>query len=131
MDRPRRRTNLAGYIERLGTGTVDMIRTANEQGLPAPEFIQADEFKTVICKATEQATEQAQSPVERLILIINGAMTMKEMMKKLNLKHRPTFLYEYLKPAIENELMEMTIPDKPNSPKQKYVITEKGRSFFT
>jgi len=31
-----------------------------------------------------------------------------------------------LQPLIENGLLQMTIPDKPNSPNQKYVTTEQG-----
>jgi len=34
-----------------------------------------------------------------------------------------------LKPAMEQGLLEMTIPDKPNSPLQKYRLTQKGRQW--
>ena len=50
-------------------------------------------------------------------------------MEKLNLKHRPTFLYSYIQPALEQGFIEMTIPDKPKSSKQKYRLTEKGKGF--
>jgi len=36
---------LAGYIERLGTGTSDMVRIAASAGLKEPEFLQAEDFK--------------------------------------------------------------------------------------
>ena len=39
---------LAGYIEHLGTGTTDMIAICKEYGLRTPEFIQADDFRTII-----------------------------------------------------------------------------------
>ncbi|HZL09514.1 MAG TPA: DUF4062 domain-containing protein [Prolixibacteraceae bacterium] len=54
---------LAGYIERMGTGTGDIIRLCNEAGLQEPEFIQEEDFKTIIWrtfKATGQATGQAE-----------------------------------------------------------------------
>ena len=35
---------LAEYIERMGTGTLDMIRRCAEAGLPEPEFAVADGF---------------------------------------------------------------------------------------
>lgn len=39
---------LAGYIEHLSTGTTDMIADCQEYGLRAPEFIQAEDFRTII-----------------------------------------------------------------------------------
>jgi len=36
-----------------------------------------------------------------------------------------------LKPLLDRGLLEMTIPDKPHSSKQKYRITEKGRLVIT
>ncbi len=39
---------LTGYIERMGTGTRDMIRHCIEAGLPEPEFAVSDGFQTVI-----------------------------------------------------------------------------------
>lgn len=46
--------------------------------------------------------------------------TAKTLLKKLNLKSRETFRKNYLNPAIESGLVEMTIPDKPNSRNQCY-----------
>ncbi|WP_342685905.1 MULTISPECIES: DUF4062 domain-containing protein [unclassified Methanoculleus] len=39
---------LTGYIERMGTGTRDMIRRCTEAGLPEPEFAVSDGFQTII-----------------------------------------------------------------------------------
>ena len=39
---------LTGYIEHLGTGTTDMIADCAEYGLRAPEFIQTEDFRTII-----------------------------------------------------------------------------------
>ncbi|MCX6234224.1 MAG: hypothetical protein NT175_05785 [Bacteroidetes bacterium] len=36
---------LAGYIERLGTGTGDIIRLCEEKGLKAPDFIRKKTLK--------------------------------------------------------------------------------------
>ncbi len=52
-----------------------------------------------------------------------------EIMQSLGLKHRPTFLYDYLKPALEQGFIEMTIPDKPNSNLQKYCLTILGKQL--
>ena len=50
---------LTGYIEHLGTGTTDMIADCEEYGLRAPEFIQAEDFRTIIWRK-EKVTEQGE-----------------------------------------------------------------------
>lgn len=77
----------------------------------------------------EQVTEQVTEQVLRLILAIENEMTRGEIMQVLHLNHRPTFLYDYLKPALELQVIEMTIPNKPTSSKQKYRLTEYGKLF--
>ena len=42
---------LLRYIERIGTGTVDMIRRCGEAGLPEPEFVASGGFVTIIRRA--------------------------------------------------------------------------------
>ena len=54
-------------------------------------------------------------------------MARSELQKALKLVDRVHFLREYLQPALESDLIEMTILDKPNSSKQKYRLTELGR----
>ncbi len=51
-------------------------------------------------------------------------------MLKPGLKDRLHFVREYLSPALKAGLIEMTIPDKPNSRLQKYRLTEAGRAFL-
>ncbi len=68
--------------------------------------------------------------VKKLILRLeNNIKSTNELMQDLNLKHRPTFLYDYLKPALELGLVEMTMPDKPNSRLQKYRLTISGKQL--
>jgi hypothetical protein len=51
-------------------------------------------------------------------------------MQLLSLSGRDNFEKLYLKPAIELELLELTIPDKPNSRLQKYRLTELGKQIL-
>lgn len=70
---------------------------------------------------TVQVGEQVSEQVEILLNSIGeDTISGKELMERIGLKHRPTFRKNYLLPAIENGYLEMTIPDKPNSSKQKY-----------
>lgn len=80
-------------------------------------------FYDVLCEIadTEQVTEQLTEQVERLLEVVGDKeFSTKELMELLGLKHRPTFRDNYLLPALELGYIEMTIPDKPNSSKQKY-----------
>ena len=51
----------------------------------------------------------------------------KEIQDHLGLLDREHFRKSILNPLIDNLLLKMSLPDKPNSPKQKYIITEKGK----
>ena len=44
-----------------------------------------------------------------------------ELLDKLNLKSRETFRKNYLNPALEMNLIRMTVPDKPTSRNQRYI----------
>ena len=43
---------------------------------------------------------------------------------------RTKFRNQVLRPLLEEGLLEMTIPDKPRSSKQKYRLTAKGRELL-
>ena len=49
--------------------------------------------------------------------------SVKEIMEYIGLRHRPTFIYDYLNPLLVSKKLQMTIPDKPKSKNQKYIIT--------
>ena len=70
---------------------------------------------------SDQVTVQDKTSVERLLSALgDDTLSAAELMERLNLSHRPTFRKNYLNPALEQNLIERTIPDKPNSKNQKY-----------
>ncbi|MCC8356381.1 MAG: Fic family protein [Oscillospiraceae bacterium] len=78
--------------------------------------------------APAQSTEP-QTAIEKLLSALGDEeLSAAELMKHLGLSHRPTFRENYLNPAMEQGLVEMTLPDKPNSRNQKYRKTQLGRS---
>ncbi len=76
---------------------------------------------------TAQATAQVTAQVVLFCMEPRGA---REIMSMLGLKHWKTFQSNYLKPLLESDWIEMTIPDKPTSPKQKYRTGDKGKALF-
>ena len=76
---------------------------------------------TVVGQYTDQDSDQDKSAIQRLLSALgNDTLSAAELMKRLYLSHRPTFRKNYLHPALEQNLIERTLPDKPNSKNQKY-----------
>ena len=119
---------LAGYIERLGTGTRDMIRLCNEKGLKEPDFKQEDVFKAIVWR-TGQATGEVAGEVRKMIFVLNGEMKRSEIQQILQLKHDVFFRTQDIIPALNSGFIEMKYPDIPNHPKQRYRLTEKGKTM--
>lgn len=66
--------------------------------------------------------------VERLIKQLSDTEKgISQLMQELNIHHKRHFRTAYLLPAIEQGLVEMTIPDKPTSRNQKYRLTVLGK----
>ena len=68
------------------------------------------------------ADEQLSEYIKRLLAVMEYDVpyTSYILMEKLGLKSKEGFRRNYLRPAIEMNLICMTIPDKPNSKNQRY-----------
>lgn len=82
-----------------------------------------------VSAAAPQVDPQVTPQVRQLLEVIQGEMSREELQDVLGLQDRKSFRARYLKPALDDELLEMTIPDKPSSRLQKYRLTEKGRGL--
>ena len=181
---------LTEYIERMGTGTLDMIRRCVDAGLAEPEFAVTDGFVTTIRRATlpnqeirrgpEQVTGQggrrAESgamqeqagvqerkrgvqagsrgvqagvqvggqagqagghgvqvelgarEVAMLRACVERTATSKELQAAAGYADRTRSFESRLNGLLRDGFLEMTIPDKPRSPIQKYRLTAEGRA---
>ena len=183
---------LAEYIERMGTGTLDMIRRCVEAGLPEPEFAVEDGFVTTVWRAVEpervaggaeervtgvvggrpdsqsepsgkreqagvqgggqegqregeagghggqvgvqagghvgvQAELEARD-VDMLRACVREDLTSKELQNAGGYAGRTRSFEQRLNRLLGEGLLEMTVPDRPRSPIQKYRLTDKGRA---
>lgn len=109
-------------VEQLGSGVPRI-----SQVYPKEYFKFSENFLQIILPAEEDVTPQ----VEYLLKIFEGTHYRSELQEKLNLSDREYFRKNYLKPAIEEGLVALTIPDKPTSIKQQYYLTEKGEQLLT
>jgi len=172
---------LARYIERMGTGTGEMISLCRKAGLREPDFTISDGFLVTIWRKPEapssrkaddrivaagkgasevtgdvsgevtseengevagevgsqvtsevasQVTGEVSGEVGRLLSVMHGEMKRVEIMHLLRLRSDDNFRNNYLVPTLKSGLIEMTVPDKPNSRLQKYRLTKKGMKLL-
>ena len=147
---------LAGYIERLGTGTFDIIRIAKKIGLKEPDFTQEmQEFKTVIYrkkpnyKALKQIKLMLEHYKNHFLYPTSTPQVPHRYIENLTLELRNIILVldgemrktELMKKMNLQDIKNFTqlyldpaiktgyiekIFENPNHPKQKYRLTKKG-----
>ena len=146
---------LTGDIERYGTGTLAIYRLTKAKGLSTPVFSIEEGFKLVIWRPSASTVHDTDHETihdtvhqtihdaihdgavfksveiltHRLVLFLLKEMGRSELMTAMGLKNRSHFASNYLEPALKEGFIEMTLPDSPQSKKQKYRLTEKGKTL--
>ena len=99
-----------------------------KEGASSPfiEFMLETILNTLKTKSTPEVTPE----VKKMLRVIEGSMSRREIQQKLGLHDEKHFREFYQQPAVAAGLIEMTVPDRPTSRLQKYRLTEKGRQFL-
>lgn len=92
-----------------------------------PKSLAPSEREQVGEQVREQVNMEVPKSVARLLKVLKGEMSVLDMMVALKLGGRRNFLEKYLTPSIELGFVEMTQPNSPRSPTQKYRLTAKGK----
>ncbi len=124
-------------VEQIGSGINRIMQLCDENKIAPPKVVVENNWVTVIftreqsdtAHASPNTTEQVTKEILTLLLSCKGEISRSKLQQQLQLKHRVNFTNNYLKPAIEGGFIEMTIPEKPQSSKQKYRLTPKGKSI--
>jgi ATP-dependent DNA helicase RecG len=125
----------AGIIERWGMGTLNIIDWCFANGNPPPSWSEQAgsvfvTFTPVIAGTPQVGTKLALSQHQVEILRrCHEDSTLVDLMAITGRSDRTKFRHQVLRPLLERGLIEMTIPDKPRSSKQKYRLTDKGRKI--
>ena len=128
--------------EGRGTGIPKILRAMRSNGSPDPVFEFDEDHSyfavtlpvhpatlTEVEVATGEVTGEVTEQVESLVTSVQGERSRTELQQALGLRHEDHFRAAYLRPALESGLIEMTIPDKPRSSKQRYRLTAAGRAW--
>ena len=76
-------------------------------------------------------TDQVSEPERKLISAIGEEeKSIKQLMEIIGLKHRRTFMLNYVEPAIKKGVAALLYPNSPRHPRQKYKLTVKGLALL-
>ena len=118
---------IESQIEKFQDGYYQAIAQCHSEGTSNIfiEFMlkQVDMVLDDISKQISDDTEQMTEYVKKLLsaMEMDTSYTATCLMKKLGLKSKETFRKNYLNPAMELNLVEMTVPEKPRSRNQRYI----------
>ena len=132
-----------GYAEELGSGVKNLYKYSKLYGGSDPKLVENDVFTTTImlnevmtqvdALVSDQASDQVpskqgasteQDSEQAIVTFCKKPKNTREIMDFLGLKHREHFRANILKPLLEKKRLSLTIPTKPNSPKQKYIAID-------
>lgn len=134
-----------GQIEQWGSGVCRMFKEAKALGLPELEIIEigirlrliipiAEQHIVTTNQASKWAQVEAQveAQVDKDILTIcsNKPLSSSQIATALGHKTLSGNLRKALSRLKEAEFIEMTIPEKPQSNKQKYRLTVRGEQYL-
>jgi len=136
---------LTKYIEKAGSGTVDMVKRCQKAGIRKPEFkIDGGFFVLTVWRKSVKKVKQMSGlrrdqvgtklglSSDQIKILRNCRKDSKisELMKIMSRTNRTKFRDQVLNILLKEGLLEMTIPDKPRSSKQKYRLTKNGVDYL-
>ncbi len=130
--------------EGCSTGIRKIKRAISQNGSPDPVFETDDDrsyflvrfpvhpdtiLSANVGQVSQQVTQQVTQQVMLLLKACDGEMSRAELMRAVGIKDRVSFSKNYLDAAIAYDLIEMSQPNSPKSPTQKYRLAENGRNI--
>lgn len=103
----------------------------------APRVARVRESEPTALREPKIVEEHFESPAEapapgkneiRLLRAMSGEMSRQEIRDALKLKHWGNAKKRYVDPCLDQGWIKMTLPEKPSSPKQRFLITPVGRA---
>lgn len=69
-------------------------------------------------------------PIPTKFILSHRQLSVKEMLAAVGLKDRMNFMEYSLTPAMAEGFVCLLYPDKPQHPRQKYLLTVKGSALY-
>lgn len=132
--------------EGRSTGIPKILKVMAANGSPAPLFETDDERISYVVRlpahpqpqskeattgeVSMEVTMEVTMEVAALLNAIDGVMSRQELQAAMSLKNADHFRKAYILPAIAAGVLEMTLPEQPNSRLQRYRLTNKGLQWL-
>lgn len=109
----------------------DDLSQVVSQVMPQVERADIKELNANLSQVVSQVKGADLEQVVEVFILLQKAMSMAELMQKFRQVNRTRFKRTCLDILIQTGLATPTVPDKPNSRFQKYVLTEKGKQLLS
>lgn len=132
---------LTAFLESWGTGVNRMVEACKAVGLPEPEYGTDGTFVWITFKRPNYVSNSVTSSVTNSV---TSSVTMtlsdkqkevlaycivekssREILEHIGVTYQFKNIVKFINSLVDAGLLERTIPDFPNSPKQKYVVRKK------
>lgn len=143
---------LTAHIDRIGTGTTDIIKFSEQAGLASPEFVQDESFRVIIWRKTnrvdsemhrvEPETNRVDAKTNRVSAETNRVKLSKKQLKViaycseprtareiietcLELSYQTRTVKKYVTDLVNLDLLRPLYPESLHAPVQKYIEVQK------
>jgi len=93
-------------------------------------FCPAPGFEDVGRQATPEVIPEVTPEVAKILPLCETPRSKRELQMKVGIRDEKHFREAYLRPALQAGMLERTIPEKPQSSKQRYQLTAKGHGWL-
>ena len=110
------------------SGYYEAIERSSEAGASTP-FVRfmLQAVLDALEEGTPQETPHLSPQVRRLLAVLDGEMSVRDVLAALGLRDRKWLRQAYLAPALAGGLIERTRPEAPTARNQRYRLTPAGR----
>ncbi len=121
-------------VENIGSGIRRIRRLCREHGVAEPVFEVSEHWVTTVFPRPTAQVGTKLGPSRDQVIILGNCRSEKaiaHLMTLIGRSNRTKFRDQVIKPLLAAGWLEMTIPDKPRSSKQKYRLTAKGQALVS
>lgn len=115
-----------GLAENRFSGIPMIRKSMQEYGLPMPEFESGSSFHAIL-RNVRAAFQNVDSATRELLVFCRTPRSRQEIAAFLGIKSTGYAIRTYVAPLVAQGLLQMSLPDKPQSPSQKYMTVPEKR----